>query len=280
LSVTEPVANSELRVRLLQTDPLLGDVDGNLSRLDAQISKAADFDLVVTPELATHGYHLGQLADTMPLSPDDPRLLALGCHGPAVVAGFAEASRHRTYNSAAVLTGEGVRVQRKLYLPNYRSWEERKYFVPGGRLEYHDLLGARLSVLICNDAWQPVLPWLAAQSGAEVIVIPVNSVVSDVGVPTDRAWEILLLHTAVVLQSYVVFVNRSGRENEHDFWGGSRVIHPSGEVLGQLGSEPGGLDCVLDLSDVRRLRRQWPLLQESRADVIAREAARLAAEEI
>jgi predicted amidohydrolase len=77
----------------------------------------------------------------------------------------------------------------------------------------------------------------------------------------------------------VVFVNRCGSENQRDFWGGSRVIHPSGEVIGQLGSEPGELDCLIDLEELRVLRRRWPLLQESRADVVAREAARLAAEE-
>lgn len=275
----DQAAGAELRVRLLQTDPVLGDVDGNLSRLDSLVRSAAGCDLVVTPELATHGYHLGEVPDALPLRPDDPGLLGLGWHGPTVVAGFAEAFRHHTFNSAAVLASDGFRVQRKMYLPTYRGWEERKYFHPGGRLECHDVLGTRLAVLICNDAWQPVLPWLAAHSGAEVIVVPVNSVTSEVGVPTSRAWEILLLHAAVLLQSFVVFVNRSGRENQRDFWGGSRVIHPSGEVLGQLGSATGELDCVLDLGEVRRLRRRWPLLKESQADVIAREAARLSATE-
>jgi predicted amidohydrolase len=57
------------------------------------------------------------------------------------------------------------------------------------------------------------------------------------------------------------------------------VIHPSGEVLGQLGEEPGELDCELDLAELRSLRRQWPLLQESRADLVARGALELAREE-
>jgi predicted amidohydrolase len=57
------------------------------------------------------------------------------------------------------------------------------------------------------------------------------------------------------------------------------VIHPSGEVIGRLGAETGELDCELDLDELRSLRRRWPLLQESRADVVARESARLAAEE-
>lgn len=274
-----PAHNTKLRVRLLQTDPKLGDVDGNLDHLDSLVRSAAGCDLVVAPELATHGYHLSEVPDAMPLPPDDDRLLALGKHGPAVVAGFAEAFRHHTFNSAALLTDGDVRIQRKMYLPTYRGWEERKHFRPGGQLNCQDALGTRLAMLICNDAWQPAIPWLAAHSGAEVLVIPTNSAQAEVGVSTQRAWEVLLLHAAVVLQSFVVFVNRSGEENQRDFWGGSRVIDPSGEVIGQLGSEPGQLDCVLDLDELRQLRRRWPLLQESRADVVARESARLAAEE-
>lgn len=274
-----PADAGVLKVRLLQTDPVLGDVEGNLTRLDSLVRAASDRDLVVTPELATHGYHLSEVPDTKPLPPGDDRLLRLGTYGPAAVVGFAEAFRHHTYNSAALLSDGEVRVQRKMYLPTYRAWEERKHFRPGGTLHCHDLPKTRISMLICNDAWQPVIPWLAAHSGAEVLVVPVNSATSNVGLPTARAWEILLLHAAVALQSYVVFVNRCGEETGRDFWGGSRVIHPSGEVLGQLGTEAGELDCELDLEELRSLRRQWPLLQEPRADLVAREAARLAEEE-
>ena len=277
--VRSPSDDDVLKVRLLQTDPVLGDVEGNLRRLDELVQDASDRDLVVAPELATHGYHLSEVPDTAPLDPHDARLLELGRHGPAVVAGFAEAFRHHTFNSAALLSDGESRIQRKMYLPTYRGWEERKHFRPGGKLHCYDLPKTRISTLICNDAWQPAVPWLAAHSGAEVLVVPVNSATSTVGVPTSRAWEILLLHAAVVLQSYVVFVNRCGEENQRDFWGGSHVIHPSGEVMGQLGAEPGELDCELDLAELRVLRRKWPLLQESRADVIGREAMELAAEE-
>jgi len=270
---------NRLRVRLLQTDPVLGDVDGNLARLDAQIASATGTDLVVAPELATHGYHLSDVPEAMPLHPDDGRLLGLGKHGPVAMVGFAEAFRHHSFNSVASLHDGQAEIQRKLYLPTYRGWEERKHFRPGGKLVFHDVLGTRMSIMICNDAWQPSIPWLAVHSGAEVIVVPVNSATTDVGVPTDRAWEILLLHAAVILQSYVIFVNRSGQENRRDFWGGSRVVHPSGQVLGRLGHEPGELDCVIDLDELRILRRRWPLLQESRADLVAKAAGRLADEE-
>ncbi len=271
---------NRLRVRLLQTAPVLGDVEGNLERLDIQIANAHACDLVVAPELATHGYHLSDVPETMPLQPDDGRLLGLSKHGPVSVVGFSEAFRHYSFNSAALMRdGETQMIQRKLYLPTYRGWEERKHFRPGGKLNFQNVLGTRVSVLICNDIWQPAIPWLAVHSGVEVLIVPVNSATADIGLPTGRAWEILLLHAAVVLQSYVIFVNRSGQENQRDFWGGSRVIHPTGEVLGRLGHDPGELDCVIDLDELRTLRRRWPLLQESRADLIAKATSQLVDEE-
>lgn len=271
-----PALKDTLRVRVLQTDPQLGDVAGNLERLDSQIAERPDVDLVVAPELATHGYHLGDLPDSVPLGRDDARLARLGSHGPTAVVGFVEQNLHLVHNAAAVVGSESLTVQRKLYLPTYRQWEERKHFTPGAELERHDMAGTRLSVIICNDLWQPVVPWLAAHGGAEVLVVPVNSVVSDVASDTAKVWETILLHAALTLQCYVVFVNRVGTESGSTFWGGSRVISPEGEVLGQLGDESGELTVDLDLEKLRRLRREWPLLSESRAELVANAAGNLA----
>ncbi|GLZ04759.1 carbon-nitrogen hydrolase [Actinomadura sp. NBRC 104412] len=268
-----------LRVALLQTAPRLGAVDANLAELNRRLRQVADADLAVAPELATHGYHLGDLDDPRPLPAADERLAGLGGHGPAVVAGFAEAHRHHRYNSAAIVDGERVAVQRKLYLPTYRDWEERKHFRPGGRLRCHDVRGARVAVLICNDLWQPPLPWLAAHGGAEVVVVIANSVESEAAVPVRKAWDLLLAHTAVALQTYAVFVNRSGVERGRRFWGGSCVVGPDGETLVRLGADEDRAVADLDLAALRALRRRWPLLQESRFDLVAGEAARLAAEE-
>lgn len=263
-----------LSVRVLQTDPVLGDVDGNLSRLDRQIA-SRDPALVATPELATHGYHLGALAGSDPLSPADERIVRLARHGSTVVLGMVEESLHRVYNSAAVVGAGSVTVQRKLYLPTYRQWEERKHFSPGDRIEQHEVHGARVAVLICNDMWQPVLPWLAVHAGAEVLVVPTNSAVSDIGSPTSEVWQTILRHAALTLQCYVVFANRAGVEEGSRFWGGSQVIGPTGEVLGALGPDVGELEVELDIAGLRALRRQWPLLRETRPALVSAELHRL-----
>ncbi|QIK63300.1 amidohydrolase [Leucobacter viscericola] len=300
------VAGQRLRVRVLQTAPMLGDVDGNLARLDAAVAAAADRDLVLTPELATHGYDLGRVPEVLPLSLSDPRLVRLGQHGPAVVVGTAVRALHGQYN-AAVLVGGGAGSrgaaagsqgtgsrgaasgapadpvsQHKITLPTYGRWEERKHFVPGGRVRVTDVsLGGggggsvRVATLICNDAWQPQLAWIAAQQGAEVLLAPSNSVISEVGMPTSEAWDTQLRGLAVSLQCYIVFSNRVGEEPCGRFWGGSAAYGPSGEVLARADDSEGVLDVDLDLAHLRELRRRWPFLRESRADVVLRETQRL-----
>jgi predicted amidohydrolase len=274
--VIEPA--SSLRVALLQTDPQLGAPEANLDVLHADLAAVPDADLAVAPELALSGYHVGDLDEVPALPADDERLRALGRHGPAVVVGFAEAWRHHRYNSAALVDGDRVTVQRKLYLPNYDAWEERKHFRPGAGLRCVDTRGTRLAVLVCNDLWQPPLPWLAAHDGAEVLVVIANSVHSASTVPVQRSWELLVAHAAVTLQAAVVFVNRAGVESGQQFWGGSCAVGPDGEPLVRLDAEPRRAVVEIDLAAVREARRRWPLL-EPRFDLVAREAARLAAEE-
>ena len=271
--------SSSLRVALLQTGPRLGDVEANLAELDDELRRSTGADLAVAPELAVHGYHVGELDDATGIPAADDRLRALGRHGPAVVAGFAEMWRNNRFNSAAIIQGEQVQVQRKLFLPTYRDWEERKHFRPGQRLRCVDLPGARIAVLICNDLWQPPLPWLAAHDGAEVLVVIANSVQSTAAVPVQQSWDVLIRHAAVALQTYVVFVNRVGVEAGQRFWGGSTVVGPDGAELIRLGDEPERAEVEIDLGELRALRRAWPLLQESRYDLVARECARLAAEQ-
>ncbi|WP_426246679.1 carbon-nitrogen hydrolase family protein [Nocardioides sp. LHG3406-4] len=269
---------TRMRVRLLQTDPGLGDVAGNLRHLSELVAAEPDVDLVVTPELATHGYHLSELEAVEAIASDAPALLALGDHGPTVIAGFAEQSGPDVHNSAVITGGGQVVVQRKISLPHYRQWVERRHFRPGDATAVHTVAGAQVAVLICNDMWQPPLPWLAAQAGAEVLVVPVNSVESNVGSPTADVWDVILRHAALTLQAFVVFVNRSGVEAGSQFWGGSRVVAPDGRVIAQLGAEVGALTVELDLEWLRRLRAEWPLLADPPMHVVAETAARLASE--
>jgi N-carbamoylputrescine amidase len=273
-----------MRLALAQIDSVLGEVDANLAHMRALTDEAnaRQADLVVFPELATHGYWLGQVPATRSLTAGDPRLLELAAGRADVLAGFHEDAGVRNFNSAAYLSrGRVVHVHRKLYLPTYLSWEERKHSSPGQSLRVFDAPRARAAVLICNDAWQPVLPWLAAQDGAELLLVPANSApaLNPAALDTIDYWEQLLRFIARMQQCWVVFVNRVGTEGGVRFWGGSRVLDPSGEVVAEAELwEPALITVDIDIGAARRQRREIPLLAEARLGLVERELRRLIAE--
>ncbi|ACU95926.1 nitrilase-related carbon-nitrogen hydrolase [Saccharomonospora viridis] len=276
-----------MRVALAQTDCRLGDVEGNLADAERIIKQAAEreADLVVFPELSLTGYALGRLTDNVSdisLWPDDPRLAALSRHGPDVVIGLLEDGRIRRHNSALYLSnGALVHNHRKLYLPNYLIWEERKHASPGQHMRAFDTRHGRFATLVCNDAWQPMLPWLAAQDGAELLIVPANSAAKPTGGSFDPAeyWHDLLTFTARMQQCWVVFVNRVGDEAGVRFWGGSRVLDPWGSVVTAAPDWEESLTVVdIDLRAVRKRRHEIPLLADARMGLLRRELERLITE--
>jgi predicted amidohydrolase len=270
-----------VRLALAQIDSSLGDVDANLIRMRELTDEAnsGQADLIVFPELATHGYWLGQIPATLSLPAGDARLLELAGGRGDVVAGFHEDAGVRNFNSAAYLSrGRVVHVHRKLYLPTYLTWEERKHSSPGQSLRVFDAPGARAAMLICNDAWQPALPWLAAQDGAELLLVPANSApdLSPAALDTIDYWQQLLRFIARMQQCWVVFVNRVGTEGGVRFWGGSRVLDPTGEVVAEAALwEPALVTVDIEIAAARRRRRQVPLLAEARLGLVERELRRL-----
>lgn len=274
-----------MRVAMAQVDCVLGDVEANLAEAKRRISQAAEAgaDLVVFPELSLHGYALGRLSDDSSVRVDDERLAALSRFGPDVVVGLHEDTRLRRYNASAYYSnGALTHVHRKLYLPNYLNWEERKHASPGSAMRAFDTRLARIATLVCNDAWQPALPWLAAQDGAEVMLVPSNSAagLAPGAVDTMSYWRDLLLFVARMQQCWVVFVNRVGDEADASFWGGSRVLDPWGDVVAESPEWEPALTVVdMDVAAARRRRREMPLLQEPRFGLVSRELNRLMAEE-
>jgi predicted amidohydrolase len=274
-----------MRLALAQTDCVLGDLDTNLETARVAIKDAAtqDADLVVFPELNLHGYALGKLDQDVSVPATDPRVLALSELGPDVVVGLYEDGGLRRYNSALYLSGGQVtHVHRKLFLPTYLTWEERKHFTPGQSMRAFTTSHGRMAALVCNDFWQPMLPWLAVQDGAAVLLVPTNSVTtSQGGSPLDNVdyWQDLLRHVARMQQTWVVFVNRVGEENGATFWGGSRVIDPVGSVIAQAPmGEPAVVVAEVDLGMARWVRRTLPLVTEARLGLVLREVNRLAEE--
>ena len=238
------------------------------------------------PELFLTGYALGQVDTDVSMSADDPRLTQLSAIAPEtdVLMGFYEDGLGvHNYNAASYYDGEQlVHTHRKLYLPTYDIFEERKHFSPGQTMRAFDTRQGRVATLICNDAWQPHLVFLAVQDGARVLLVPTNSSQSRFPEQYDSRtyWRDITVFYARMFQCYVVFCNRVGDEGSMlRFWGGSHIVDPWGKIVCALpDDEEAVVTAEIDLAMVRKRRREVPLVREARLGLLAREANRLAEE--
>ena len=266
--------------------------DENLARHHEALAAARreGAGLVVFPELGLTGYLLQDLAAEVAIRLDDPRLATLAAEtdGLSAVVSFVEESGdHRLFIAAALLEDGRIRhVHRKLFLPTYGLFDERRFFAPGDVLRATpSRLGVGVGIAVCEDFWHLTVPQLLALDGAQILINVSSSpgrdlaATNEVGLGTAASWRTLMRTYAQLTTSFVVFCNRVGVDESISFWGGSEVIAPTGEALLSAPFFEEGLFSVeVSLADVRRERVSLPLLRDERPELEARELGRIIAE--
>lgn len=280
------------RIALAQIAPRLGALEVNLATHHGLLdeARAQGADLVIFPELGLTGYQLQDLASEVAMRLDDPRLagLAGATRGLSAVVSFVEESAdHRLFIAAALLEdGEVRHVHRKLFLPTYGLFDERRFFAAGDSLRaVPSRLGVGVGIGVCEDFWHLSVPQILALDGAQILINVSSSpgrdlaATNEVGLGTATSWRTLMRSYAQLTTSFVVFCNRVGVDESISFWGGSEVIAPNGAALFSAPLYDEGLFFVdIDLDDVRRERFALPLLRDERPEVQVRELQRIVAE--
>jgi predicted amidohydrolase len=278
-----------VRIALAQLAPTLGALDHNLERHRAVLGEARDAgaNLVVFPELGLTGYLLQDLAAEVAMRLDDPRLAALvrETRGVSAVISFVEESAdHRLFIAAALVEDGSIRhVHRKLFLPTYGLFDERRFFAAGDLLRaVPSELGAGIGLGICEDFWHLAVPQLLALDGAQILINVSSSPgrdlasTNEVGLGTATSWRTMMRTYAQLTTSFVVFCNRVGVDESISFWGGSEVIAPTGQALLSAPLYDEGVFTVdVSLGDVRRERIALPLLRDERPELHVRELQRI-----
>ena len=282
-----------LRIALAQLAPRLGQLEANLERHHELLREARSggAGLVVFPELGITGYLLSDLAADVAMRLDDPRLADLASEtagGLSAVVSFVEESGdHRLFIAAALMEdGEIRHVHRKVFLPTYGQFDERRFFAPGDTIRATpSRLGVGVGIGVCEDFWHLQTPQLLALDGAQLLINVSSSPGRDlaarneVGLGTATSWRTLMRTYAQLTTSFVVFVNRVGVDESMTFWGGSEVIGPAGEPIFSAPFFDDELYLVdVNLDDIRRERIALPLLRDERLELQARELGRIVAE--
>jgi predicted amidohydrolase len=294
-----------MKVGVYQTNPQLLEIGKNLKDTIAKIESARDdgVDLVVFPELALTGYFVGAQYHKVALRMNSPEIeqLARATKGTAAIVGFIEESRSMNFYNAALIAVDGKIefAYRKLNLPNYGVFEERKMFAGGKTVPVFRYMGFTIATLICNDLWHPALPYLAATQKADLFVTLFNSSEGSMGEEFSNieSWAIINKFYARIFGIHNICANRVGDEtlagrrqidrdedSEDDatvedgcnFWGGSEVIDPYGRNLAKAKMyQPDYITATVSRGLVRKKRILMPYLKNDDPYFTLRELNRI-----
>ncbi len=255
--------SSTLRIALAQLDLFVGDVEGNTQRVidTAAQARGLGAQLVVFPELALCGYPPEDLLFHAGMRRQVAQGLArvrAETQGITAMVGYPDYADGTIYNAAAIVRdGALLANYHKQFLPNYKVFDEKRYFRAGTDTRIVELGGIRVAFLICEDIWEREPALAAVAAGAQLLVVSNGSPYSlnyqqrRESVVRDRVFDTGLP---------VVYVNLLGGQDELVFDGGSFVMNSTGEVVQRLPSFREALVAVdIDLKDDRAVPRSGPI---------------------
>jgi NAD+ synthase (glutamine-hydrolysing) len=225
---------STVTLALAQLDLVVGDVAGNTAKILDYSNRARDelrADLVVFPELSVCGYPPEDLLFHSGLR---KRVLASletirdGVKDIAVLVGFPDYDDQTIYNACAVYrNGKKLAHYRKQMLPNYRVFDEQRYFTAGKDAAVFSLNGIRIGLNICEDVWRSAPAAASRAAGAEVIVA-ING--SPYELESQQIRETAVRARINEVRIPAVYVNMVGGQDELVFDGGSFAMDANGEI--------------------------------------------------
>jgi predicted amidohydrolase len=225
-----------MKVAAVQMDVKILDKERNLAQILSRFEEAAaaGAKLVVFPECALSGYCFKSRAEALPAAepvpgPASEKILAVARQfGATAVVGMLERAGERVFNSAVVISPEGI------------LGTHRKIHLLCLGIDRYDDLGdipfpvfrspaATIGVNICFDCSFPESGRVLKLKGAQVLAIPTNWPAGS------DSWQHIPKVRAIENHYYVIATDRVGVERGVRFMGHSQIINLGGEVLAEAG---------------------------------------------
>lgn len=277
----------KIKIALAQIGSKLADINYNLEThlkyIERAISEKAD--CILFPELSLTGYSLKDAVYDVAISFDDKILAPLYQASKDISICFGMVELTDTFeakNSSLFLEGGNLLARhRKVYLPTYGVFEEKRYFTAGNRFRAFNSKFGRFGMLICEDMWHPTSTMILALDGASAIFANSAGLLRGVQSLTKpeniQVWENLNRTSAHVFTSYLIFCNRVGVEDGLMFWGGSEIIDPHGkEVIKAPYFEEALITAEIDWLKIKHARIHTTILSDEQLDLVTEEFQRLA----
>jgi predicted amidohydrolase len=263
----------KVNVALAQISCKVGDKKHNVDVMKKNVreAKKRDANLIIFPELSLTGYTSRDLAYELAEPIPGPTIRFLeevtkreNIH---MVLGMPERSEKAgavLYNTAVLLGPDGfIGKYRKMHLPTHSVFEEKRYFRLGYEAPVFETDIGKLGLTICYDVFFPEVSRLLRLKGAQLIIC-----ISASPAVRRRFFEVLTAARAIENTVFLAYVNLVGVENGLQFWGGSRIIAPSGSIIAQAKLDEEDLVMgSLDYADLERVEVFVPTLRDLRPEL-------------
>jgi len=273
---SETAMKDKIRLALAQISSKRENKKANFAKIEQLTlnAKQEKTDLIIFPELSLTGYvvldQIYELAETIPGATTTKVEALAKKTGMHIIFGMPELSEKTqatVFNTAAIVGPQGlIGKYRKMYLPTHSVFEEKRYFRPGYEPASFQTDIGNIGLCICYDVFFPEVLRLTRLKGAQLIVCISAS-------PAVRRgyFEILTSARALENTAYLAYVNLAGVEDGLQFWGGSRLVSPTGDVVANAKyDEEDFVICDVDYKDLAVAETFIPTLRDLRPELFTK----------
>ena len=246
-----------MKLTLAQLNPTIGDIQGNLAKIEKTLSQCSKDspDLVIFPELFLVGYPPRDLLERPSFIARTQgaieKLLKVSRNygQTGIIVGVPQPNHQPTgkaiHNSALLLyQGKLLFTHHKSLLPTYDVFDEPRYFEPGMADTVVKFKDTILGISVCEDAWNDPALWprrtyhhdpieTMAKNGARIII---NIAASPFHRGKERLRHDIVRSHACKHQIPFLFVNQVGANDELIFDGRSICLDGAGNPIAVLPS--------------------------------------------
>jgi omega-amidase len=257
---------STLTITTIQTNLFWENKQANLRMLEDKINSIPEkTEIVVLPEMFSTGFSMN--AEVL-AEPMDGKTISwmqeMSAKNGIVLTGSIIIKEDDKYFNRLVwmLPNGNYGYYDKRHLFAYAG--ENKFYNPGNKRLIASVKGWKINLQVCYDLRFPV--WARQNSAAEKETPEYDLLLYVANWPERRshAWKTLLCARAIENQTYVVGVNRVGKDgNDIYHSGNSMIIDPLGEVLYHMADDEDIFTITLQKEHEEQVREKFPFWKDA-----------------
>tara|TARA_B100001778_G_scaffold245467_1_gene205645 strand:- start:4426 stop:6057 length:1632 start_codon:yes stop_codon:yes gene_type:complete len=232
------MASKKISIGIIQENPVVGDIKGNLELAKVAIKKLSiknSPDIFLFTEMFITGYPPEDLIlrdDLLNQAYDAVHELSHEKPESFIVIGYPKKEGNSIFNCAGVLRNNSIITEyKKQELPNYEVFDEKRYFQPGNSAGIFEVNGLRIALSVCEDIWHEKVINQAHENKANIIL---NLNASPFHLEKINERKKLISNQASKYSLPIVYANQVGGQDELVFDGTSMVMSELGTQVMQL----------------------------------------------